>query len=53
MAFVLPILYLAGAPVSGLASDIVVVGWWLANIALGEWIIRRLAAPARRQAAIA
>ena len=46
-------IYLTGAPVSGLASDIVVVGWWLVNIALGEWIIRWLAAPVRRQPAIA
>jgi len=31
-----PIYLVTGAPVTGHASDIVFVGWWLANIALGE-----------------
>jgi uncharacterized membrane protein len=48
-----PIYLITGAPITGLASDTVFVGWWLLNIALGEWIIRRLAAPVRRQPAIA
>ena len=48
-----PIYLVTGAPMTGLASDIVFVSWWLANIALGEWIIRQLAAPTRRQAAVA
>lgn len=36
-----PIYLIQGAPVTGLASDIVVVGVWLLTIALGEWVIRR------------
>jgi len=53
VALVMFPIYLTGAPVIGLASDIVVVGWWLVNIALGEWVIRRLAVPTRRHPAIA
>jgi len=41
-----PVFYLiTGKPPMGLASDIVVVGMWLLNIALGEWVVRRLAFP--------
>ena len=38
-----PIYLISGEPVTGLATDVVVVGMWLLNIALGEWVIRRLA----------
>jgi uncharacterized membrane protein len=38
-----PIYLITGAPPMGLASDIVVVGTWLLNIALGEWVVRRMA----------
>ncbi|MFN3954775.1 MAG: DUF2306 domain-containing protein [Pararhodobacter sp.] len=48
-----PIYLITGEPITGLASDMVVVGSWLVNIALGEWVIRRLAAPARHQPALA
>lgn len=37
-----PIYLIKGGPVMGLTSDIVVVGMWLLNIAIGEWLIRRL-----------
>lgn len=40
-----PIYLITGEPPTGLASDIVVVGMWLLSIALGEWIVRRLALP--------
>lgn len=35
-----PIHLATGAPVTGLASDLVFVGWWLVTIAIGERIIR-------------
>lgn len=35
-----PIYLITGAPVAGLASDIVVVGIWLMTIVLGEWVVR-------------
>jgi uncharacterized membrane protein len=38
-----PIYLITGEPPTGLASDIVVVGMWLINIAGGEWVVRRLA----------
>jgi uncharacterized membrane protein len=41
-----PIYLITGEPPRGLASDIAVVGMWLLNIAVGEWIIRWLARPA-------
>jgi uncharacterized membrane protein len=40
-----PIYLITGKPPMGLASDLVVVGMWLLNIALGEWVVRRLAFP--------
>ena len=40
-----PIYLITGEPPRGLASDTVVVGMWLINIALGEWVIRKLAFP--------
>ena len=40
-----PIYLITGEPPMGLATDIVVVGMWLLNIALGEWVVRRLAFP--------
>ena len=40
-----PIYLFTGKPPLGLASDIVVVGMWLINIALGECVVRRLALP--------
>ena len=39
-----PIYLITGVPPTGLATDIVVVGMWLLNIALGEWAVRRLTA---------
>ncbi len=38
-----PIYLITGAPPTGLASDAVVVGMWLLTIAVGEWVVRRLA----------
>lgn len=38
-----PIYLITGEPVVGLASDITVVGMWLLNIALAEWVVWRLA----------
>lgn len=40
-----PIYLITGEPVTGLVSDIVVVGMWLINIAVGEWVIARLGTP--------
>ena len=40
-----PIYLIRGEPPTGLVSDMVVVGMWLLNIALGEWVVRRLALP--------
>ena len=40
-----PIYLITGVPPTGLATDIAVVGMWLINIALGEWVVRRLALP--------
>lgn len=40
---VLPIHLITGAPIKGLTSDTVFVATWLATIALGEWVIRRMA----------
>lgn len=37
-----PIYLITGEPPMGLASDVVVVGTWLLNIAIGERVIRRL-----------
>ena len=39
VALVMFPIYLAGGPVTGLASDLVFVGWWLVTIGIGEWII--------------
>jgi uncharacterized membrane protein len=36
-----PIYLINGEPVMGLATDFVVVGMWLLNIALGEWVVRK------------
>jgi uncharacterized membrane protein len=49
----LPLYLITGEPPTGLASDIVVVGMWLLNIALGEWVVRGLAFPRSRLPAIA
>ena len=38
-----PIYLITGEPPVGLATDLVVVGVWLLNIALAEWVVRRLA----------
>lgn len=37
-----PLYLVTGEPPTGLTTDIVVVGMWLLNIALGEWVIRRM-----------
>lgn len=47
-----PIYMITGEPPMGLAADIAVVGMWLLNIALGEWVVRRLAFPRPRQPVI-
>lgn len=38
-----PLYLITGEPPMGLAYDIVVVVMWLLNMALGEWVVRRLA----------
>lgn len=38
----LPIHLIHATPLAGPMSDLVLVGWWLVTIALGEWIIRLL-----------
>lgn len=48
-----PLYLITGEPPRGLAADIVVVGMWLFNIALGEWVVRRLAYPGAPQPVIA
>lgn len=48
-----PIFLITGEPPMGLASDIVVVGMWLLNIALGEWVVRRFECPRPQWPAIA
>lgn len=40
-----PIYLITGEPPTGLVTGIVVVGMWLLNIALGEWVIRRMTTP--------
>jgi uncharacterized membrane protein len=47
-----PIYLITGEPPVGLATDIVVVGMWLLNIALGEGVVRRLALPGPLQPVI-
>lgn len=39
---VLPIYLMTGKRLTGLASDIALVGMWLLSIAVGEWVVRRL-----------
>ena len=36
-----PVYLITGVPPTGLTTDIVVVGMWLFNIALAEWVVRR------------
>jgi uncharacterized membrane protein len=48
-----PIYLISGEPPTGMASDIVVVGVWLLTIALGEWVVRRLALPRPLQRSVA
>lgn len=43
-----PIYLITGEPPAGLTTAIVVVGMWLLNIALAEWVVCRLALPRRR-----
>jgi uncharacterized membrane protein len=38
-----PIYLINGEPITGLVSEIVFVGLWLLSIALGEWVIRKMA----------
>ena len=40
-----PVYLISGEPPTGLTTDIVVVGMWLLTIAVGEWVVRRLAFP--------
>jgi len=42
-----PIYLATAAPVTGLMSDLVFVGWWLVTIAIAEWIIHN---PQHREA---
>ena len=37
-----PIYLITGEPPMGLVADIVVVGLWLLNIALAEWVVRKV-----------
>lgn len=39
-----PLYLIAGEPLTGWLADAVFVGWWLFNVALAEWVIRRLPA---------
>jgi uncharacterized membrane protein len=43
-----PIYLITRTPPAGLATAIVVVGMWLLNITLAEWVVRRLALHRRR-----
>lgn len=45
----LPIYLITGAPVVGLVSDLVFVGWWLVTIGLGEWVIAALRRPYQKE----
>jgi uncharacterized membrane protein len=38
-----PLYLISGEPPTGLTTDIAVVGTWLFTIAVGEWVVRRLA----------
>jgi len=40
-----PAYLIRGEPPTGLTTDIAVVGMWLLTIAVGEWVVRRLAFP--------
>ncbi len=40
-----PVYLISGEPPTGLTTDIAVVGMWLLTIAVGEWVVRRLAFP--------
>lgn len=40
-----PVYLISGEPPTGLTTDIAVVGVWLLTIAVGEWVVRRLAFP--------
>jgi uncharacterized membrane protein len=44
-----PVYLINGEPPTGLTTDIAVVGMWLLTIAVGEWVVRRLAFPRPRQ----
>ena len=37
-----PIYIINGEPPTGLAADMVFIGWWAFNIGLAEWVIHRL-----------
>ncbi|MGG5885603.1 DUF2306 domain-containing protein [Falsiroseomonas sp. HC035] len=43
-----PVYLINGEPPTGLSTDIAVVGTWLLAIAMGEWVVRRLASFNRR-----
>lgn len=47
-----PIYLINGTAPAGLWSDAIVVGWWLINIGLGEWVIRKNALPQSPRAAV-
>jgi hypothetical protein len=38
-----PVYLITQEPPTGLATAVVVVGMWLLNIAVAEWVVRRLA----------
>ncbi|MBP0464180.1 DUF2306 domain-containing protein [Roseomonas sp. PWR1] len=40
-----PVYLISGEPPTGLTADIVVLGMWLLTIAVGQWVVRRLAFP--------
>jgi len=44
----LPIYLVTREPPTGLATAVVVVGMWLFNMAVAEWVVRRFAGPSRR-----
>jgi uncharacterized membrane protein YozB (DUF420 family) len=52
IAFVfLPIYLITGTPPTGLVADAIYLAWWAFNIAVAEWVVRRINTPARRNAA--
>lgn len=43
-----PIYIATGKPPTGLASDLIFVGWWALNIGIAEWVVHRISRPRTR-----